>query len=521
MHYLFAILKQCGRLQVILGTLVLFPAFISLITAEWYSCLGFLICSAAITLSGYLQNRYIKSHRELTYAHSMLLAAIGWMVIILLGSLPYYVIALITPESAAAKMLPAGADYSSSLFYFRDFVHCIFESTSAFTTTGLTMADHEPSVGYGVLFYRHFSQWIGGAGFIVLALAVFRQIPGRSSMLLYGSESSGERIEGTIRDTTRYIWKVYTLVTVIMIVYLYVGTRLILPDYPKAQAFFDALCHGLAGQSTGGFSTLDNSIADYHSAAMEQLYILPMVLGALSIPFFYRLIYLRRLAEFWKDLQTRSFFIAGIIGAALLSLLLIRSGAVESPVREGTFQFISALSTTGWQTSNIGSWDDVSVLFIIVCAMIVGGAAGATVGGIKIIRAVLLQKGLRWQLNKTFFPQHALKTVKFDGKLLSSAEMNKQLAQAGLFTLTYFLFLFVGTILTCIYLPEGYSLSDAIFETASAQGTVGLSSGISGPSMPRVLEVTYIFQMWSGRLEIIPVLMLIRVLWRGTKPVII
>jgi len=153
--------------------------------------------------------------------------------------------------------------------------------------------------------------------------------------------------------------------------------------------------------------------------------------------------------------------------------------------------------------------------------MIVGGSAGATVGGIKIIRALLIQKGLRWHISKIFLSKHTVKTVKFNNAFFFTEEMNAELARAGIFTLIYILFVFISTLITIYFMSPDYTLADALFESASAQGTVGLSTGITDPSMSPVLETVYIIQMWAGRIEIIPVLVLIRVLFYGTKPRII
>lgn len=321
--------------------------------------------------------------------------------------------------------------------------------------------------------------------------------------------------------TARAIWKVYFAVTLSMVVYLAIGTYFILPDYPLEKNIFDAFNHAFTGQSTGGFSTLDNSIAGYESSKMEILFILPMLLGGLSIPFFYRFIFQRKFDELWKDLQTRSFIIGSIFGGIALSLFLMHTDIVDKPFREGMFQFVSAMSTTGWQTSDIGAWNNISVLFIVAGAMIIGGCAGGTVGGVKIIRAQLLQKGLRWHINQIFYPKSAIKTVKFNHKRMLPEEMNSELVGAGLFTFIYILFLFFSTLITLYFIGGDFTLSDAIFEAASAQGTVGLSSGIVEPSMSPVIESIYIFQMWTGRIEIIPVLVLLRILIYGTQPKII
>lgn len=514
-------LKQIASLQIILGLVMLVPSFIALIYQEWYSLAGFLIAGSFTALLGFSVYRLLKNTEEPGYKHSLAIAASGWLMIMIFGAIPYLIIAWLTPLDVMQDFVPSGENYTSSLLNFRNPLHCLFESTSAFTTTGFTMAHHEPSVGNSILFYRSFSQWVGGAGFIVMSLAVFRTLPGHGGVLLYGSEASGTKLRTNVIHTARAIWKVYFAVTLSMVVYLAIGTYFILPDYPLEKNIFDAFNHAFTGQSTGGFSTLDNSIAGYESSKMEILFILPMLLGGLSIPFFYRFIFQRKFDELWKDLQTRSFIIGSIFGGIALSLFLMHTDIVDQPFREGMFQFVSAMSTTGWQTSDIGAWNNISVLFIVAGAMIIGGCAGGTVGGVKIIRAQLLQKGLRWHINQIFYPKSAIKTVKFNHKRMLPEEMNSELVGAGLFTFIYILFLFFSTLITLYFIGGDFTLSDAIFEAASAQGTVGLSSGIVEPSMSPVIESIYIFQMWTGRIEIIPVLVLLRILIYGTQPKII
>ncbi len=388
---------------------------------------------------------------EPQYNHAFIVAASGWLGITLLGGLPLLVIAYITPVDVMNHFIPQGASYSfSSLMYFRNPLHCFFESMSAFTTTGLTMAVHEPSVGKGVLFYRSLAQWVGGAGFIVMVLAVFRQRSGKSALLLFGVDSSGEKLKHKVIETARAIWKVYTLITLFSVVYLVIGTYLILPGYPIGKNIFDSVNHAMAGQSTGGFSTLDNSIADYNSPYMDMLYLLPMILGSFSMPFFYKIIYKRKFNEIWKDIQTRSLLIMFFGGSLIQSYLLFHAGRVPSPLREGVFQFVSAMSTTGWQTSDIGSWDWLSLVFIISTAMFVGGASGATVGGIKMIRALIIKKGIFWQIRKAFFSENTIKVIRFNGKTLSAEELNEEFTKAASLAILFFL-LIIGFIYSRIF----------------------------------------------------------------------
>ncbi|MDX9883507.1 MAG: TrkH family potassium uptake protein [Prolixibacteraceae bacterium] len=515
-------LKQVGSLLILLGTMEIVPGTVSCIYSEWYSAAGFLL-SAIITLSIGFAFYWLLFHAEdPQYNHSLVVAASGWLGVTLAGGLPFFIIAHITPTDVMSQFIHRGADYTvSSLSYFKNPLHCFFESMSAYTTTGLSMAVHEPSVGKGVLFYRSFAQWVGGAGFIVMVLAVFRQTSGKSAILLYGSEATGERLKPKIIETARAIWKVYLWVTLFSVVYLFIGTWLVLPDYPLAENIFDSVNHAMAGQSTGGFSTLDNHMADYHSVTMDMLYLLPMILGSFSIPFYYKVIFERKYSEWWKDIQTRALIIAFVFGSMIQSFLLFVADSVPNPVREGIFQFVSAMSTTGWQTSNIGNWDWMSVVFIVSSAMFVGGASGATVGGIKMIRALVIRKGLRWQVSRTFLSSNTVKLIKFNGKSMLPGEMNEEFTKAASFAIIFFLLILGSSFLTMIFAGDNFTYTDALFESASAQATAGLSSGITDPSMPPVLEWVYIFQMWAGRLEVIPVLALVRAVFFGTRPKII
>jgi trk system potassium uptake protein TrkH len=153
--------------------------------------------------------------------------------------------------------------------------------------------------------------------------------------------------------------------------------------------------------------------------------------------------------------------------------------------------------------------------------MFVGGASGATVGGIKMIRALVIKKGLRWQISKTFLSENTIKKIKFNGRSMMPEEMNEEFTKAASFAIMFFLLILASSIIATFLAGNSFSFADALFESASAQATVGLSSGITDPSMSPALELIYIFQMWTGRLEIIPVFALIRALFFGTSPKII
>ncbi|OFY34726.1 MAG: hypothetical protein A2W91_20625 [Bacteroidetes bacterium GWF2_38_335] len=509
--------RQIGSLLIILGITMIVPALVSIIYSEYYSLMGFLISGLICLSTGSLLYYKINSKIEPLTRHALIIAALGWLFITIFGAIPFVLISYITPHEIMQGFVPNGADYQSSLIFFKNPLHALLESMSGFTTTGLSMAVHEPSIGKGLLFYRHFIQWLGGAGFVVLTISILKQPNGKISYLLYNAESTGERLRTTIIETARSIWKIYTFLTLFCFLFLIVGIYFLLPEYSLSDNIFDAINHAMAGMSTGGFSTLDNSIAEYQSQGAEILLLFPMILGALSLPFYVKFFNLKQYNQLWKDSQTKTIIIFFIFGSLILSYLLFISGSISEPFRVGTFQFVSALSTTGWQTSDVHTWDSGSVLFIVI-GMIVGGSLGATVGGVKIIRVIILFKGLFWRIGSFFKSEDTVKVAKINNTRLLPEDMNREIATVSIFVFIYCVFLLLGTLGSYYFMDAGYTLKDALFESASAQGTVGLSCGITNPEMSPVLELIYIFQMWIGRLEIIPVLVLFRAILFGTKP---
>ncbi|PSQ52605.1 cation transporter [Halobacteriales archaeon SW_8_65_20] len=508
---------------------MLVPVLVSLAYQEWYSALSFLTAAGITAFAGGAAYKLCEDAPEPKRHHAMIVAALGWFATAAFGALPFIIGAHVTPPAVLESFVPAGASYQSSLLNFKNPLHALFESMSGYTTTGLTMSVHEPSVGHGFLWYRSQMQWIGGAGMIVLSLAILRQPRGTAGLSLYQSEARSEQLRPSIAGTARAIWKIYVGITALVAVYLAAATFLVQPGYGIENTLFDAINHAMTGQSTGGFSTLDDSIAGYGSYAMEVVHIPAMITGAISLPVYYGVLSERDLRAFTRDSQVRVLFGMFAVGVIGLTAFLARwvgvpyNGdpvgylgrvATSQAFRDGLFQFISAQTTTGWQTSAIGDWNSGAVMFIVLGAMLIGGAAGATVGGIKIIRGYIIGRGISWEVTRVFLPEHAVDDLRIGGEISSADEANDEIRAAATFAFTYLILLALSLFVLLAVLPGEFTLADAIFEVATAQGTVGLSSGITGPSMSVVGEALFIFQMWVGRLEIIPVLVLLRSIFR-------
>ncbi len=499
----------------IVGAGMLLTLAVALVYREVHTALA-LAASAVVTGGvGAFAYSACREAPEPKRRDALVIAGAGWLAAAAFGALPFLFAGWWTPPEVAQTFVPANQSYTSSLLHFRNPLHALFESMSAFTTTGLTMAVHEPSIGRGLLFYRSLVQWIGGAGVIVLSLAVIPRPRAVGELELYQSEATGTKLRPRVFETARAIWKTYAALTLMVTAYLYFSLRWLLPDYGVGASLFDAVNHAMTAQSTGGFSTLDDSIAGYGSFALDLVHIPPMLLGAISLPLYYAVLHARDLRLLGRDPQFRA-MVALCAGLALvLALTLADNGAVSDPLREGLFQAVSAVSTTGWQTSAIGEWDDSSVLLLVWGAMLVGGSAGATVGGIKLIRAVVLLRASAWRIRAALLPADAVVPFRMGSRALTTPELQREVADAAVFTTLYLLLLAASTVVVAQFAGPDFTLADAIFECASAQGTVGLSSGLTDPGMSPVVESVFLIQMWAGRLEILPVLVLLRTFAAG------
>ncbi|WP_435194907.1 TrkH family potassium uptake protein [Natronomonas sp. EA1] len=538
---LATILRDVGSLVAMQSVLMSVTTLVALGFAEWYPALAFALAAGVTAGAGLLARRAFADAPAPRMKHGMVIAAGGWFTTALFGALPLLLAAHLTPTAAMAAFVPAGASWDpvtvwgvtsrSSLVYFRDPLHALFESMSGWTGSGLTMAVHEPSLPHAVQWWRSFIQWVGGVGVIVLTVSILAR-PGSGSYALYRSETREERIHPSVVSTVRTVWKIFVGYTVFAVVLLFGAIVASAPDLPVGEAAWQAVNHAMTGLSTGGFSVTDNSIETYNSPLIEGVLLPVMTLGAIAFPVHYGILKNRDLRPLVSDLQTRWLFVLLLVGSVLLVaqnlLFAARLGTLGTFVevtgvsaarvdaaRDGVFQFVSALTCTGFQSSPIGRWSDGGKL-ILAGAMTVGGAAGSTVGGIKVIRAYTVSKGIRWQFSRVFLPASAVVTATLGDRRLAREEMEREFSEAAIVSLLWLIVLFASAlVLTNV---TGAPFVDAFFEVASAQGNVGLSTGITGPTMPRLAEAMFLLNMWVGRLEIIPILVFVRAALYGLNP---
>jgi trk system potassium uptake protein TrkH len=311
---------------------------------------------------------------------------------------------------------------------------------------------------------------------------------------LYLGEARDERLVPNIIHTARYIW-------IISIVYLVIGTIVLgivglfiglKPD----SAFFHGACVFMAGFDTAGFAPQSQNILYYHSMLFEIVTIIFMILGSFNFNLHYQL-WTGNYKEVYKSIETRTL---------LLSVMLV-SLVVIAMFRKGFFHIISGHTTTGYMTiyakQFINEWGDAALIGLII-AMGLGGCACSTAGGIKMLRLGIIYKAFREDVKRIMLSENAVIAQRFHHIKTLFLE-DKQVRAVLIVTIGY-LFLYIFGALVGLLL--GYPFMDSLFESTSAAANVGFSCGITDATMPSILKITYIVQMWAGRLELMAVFVL-------------
>lgn len=494
---LFIVLRDLGLLVPVVGLMAVISLIIPLVFGETFALAPFAITAGtSLALGALLYFPLRHKAGETRLKHGLIIAAFGWLLVAALGAMPFVLTALMIDPSASTE----------TLRHFQDPVNAFFESLSGYTGTGLTMAARADLLPRSLQWWRSFTEWIGGMGVIVLMLAMLAgPRPGAAAHSLYYAEARSERIHPSISSTLRTMWWIFLLYTFISMVAL----------WGAGMPIWESINHAMTAISTGGFTITDNSIASYDSVAIELVLIPIMLLGAISFAVHYEM--MRGNGRvLWRDFQTRWLLLLTIGGIAMLTLenMFVISGFQS--LRQSAFHMVSSITCTGFQTADLGTWSPTGKL-LLSAAMFIGGAAGSTAGGIKIMRMLILLKGVQWRFRKIVSPRQAIVPFRLGDSTIHESQVGQRLEDASLITFLWLMFLGLGIVVLLHTVPPEFTLSDVIFEVASAQGNVGLSVGITHPDMSLAGKLMLCFNMWIGRLEIIPVLILIRALFFGVQ----
>ncbi len=450
---------------------------------EWFA-IAPLAATAAITLAlNRLLHWWGKTVEETSLYQALICVALGWGLISTIGALPLWLTALSLGTNAPPAVEP-----------FRQLLNAVFEGFSGFTSAGLTMAARPSELPTALQWWRSLMQWVGGVGVIVLALAVME--PTQSQYALYQAEGRETQLRFTVTGTVKRIWKIYIGYTVFSIVLFRIC----------GMAWWEALNHGMTAIATGGFSVTDGSMSNY-SAVIKLAIILVMILGSISFGLHDRLLRSRRLSPLWRDRQ--HFLLIGLLVVGVVVFAIDNASLTgQFAWVDSAFQWVSALSTCGFSSQTLFFLSSSQKVLLSI-AMVIGGAAGSTVGGIKLNRVLARIESITWRFRRPTLTSRQFVLRRIDGKALKVAQASRQIEDAAALAL-----LWVVVITLCVLglmrlVPTEYGLTDVIFEASSALGAAGISVGITGPSLHWFGKTLIIMLMWMGRLEIFPVLMLL------------
>jgi trk system potassium uptake protein TrkH len=365
-----------------------------------------------------------------------------------------------------------------------NFTQGVFEAMSGLTTTGLSVVDVTAVPGC-LLLWRSNMQLAGGAGLAIIMLAVFSLPVGAG---LYRAEGRSDQLAPHVRASTRLVLLLYSGYALAGIL----GYRL------AGTSWFDAVNHSFAAISTGGFSTRMQSIGHWDSPAVEAVSVVLMILGNLNFLTAWLLVR-GKMRAFLRNGEIRTG--AVLLPLCILLLFTIGTGSLypslDKRLRVAVFEAVSALTTTGFSTVGYTEWP-ASAFLVLVVLMLVGGGTCSTAGGIKKLRVYLLFKAVLWEVRRTLLPGRAVAEHSFyqgeDRQFVS----DRLLSSIGSFVFLYLATWVAGSLLICCF---GYPLGDALFEFASAVGTVGLSIGITSAGTPPAILWAETVGMFLGRLE--------------------
>jgi trk system potassium uptake protein TrkH len=414
-----------------------------------------------------------KCSKEIKLRDSYLIVSLTWIIMGIVGSLPFYL--------------------SGSIPVFTD---ALFESVSGFTTTGSSILTDIEVIPKSILYWRSLTHWIGGMGIVVLAIAILPALK-VAGYQLFSMEASGiiaDKIKPRTADIAKRLWGIYILLTVVVVVLLLLG----------GVNLYESLCHAFGTVATGGFSTKNKSVG-FYSSYVQYVIMIFMLLSGINFTIHYYLLK----GDFKKIMlnsELKAFL--GIIftfGFVITVLLILKNNfSFEQAFRESFFQVVSIITATGFATSNYLLWDD-SAWSLIFLLMFVGACIGSTGGGIKVARHVVAAKTFIRLFNKIVRP-NLIKPVKLNGQIISDENT---------FSILSFIFIYLGIFVTGSLAMSfmGLDLSTSLSSVITTMGGIGPGLGSVGPAsnfahIPVTGKVLLTLMMILGRLEIFTLLVL-------------
>ena len=403
------VLKILGVLLSLFSSTLLPPAFVAWLYNE-NSVYAFLL-SAGVALSAGIACWWPvrKFRKELRFRDGFLIVVLFWTVLAAFGALPF-----ITSSEIEIRITDA-----------------FFESMSGLTTTGATVLTNLDTLPKSLLFYRQQLQWLGGMGIIVLAVAVMPML-GVGGMQLYLAETPGplknSKLTPRITQTAKALWFIYAGLTALCA----------MAYYASGMSLFDAICHSFSTVAIGGFSTHDASLGYFGSINIYAVSSIFMIISSLNFGLHFMAFRSRRFNSYLHDPEARVFFLLIFVSIVICVVTLTHFNAYDSftdTLAQGTFQVISIATTTGFTSTGFSWWPTFLPIMLILLSA-VGGCAGSTSGGIKVIRTILLFKQGRREIHQLIHPQ-AVIPIKLGSKPVPEQVINAVCGFLALYILSY------------------------------------------------------------------------------------
>ena len=472
--------KMMGRFtaqMLLIEGIFLIPALlISLFLGESAAAYGFAVTLGLIALVGGPMYFFCRDAKSAFYAtDGMVCVAVSWLVLSLVGAIPFYV----------SEAIP---------FY----IDALFETVSGFTTTGASILPEVEHMAKGLMYWRSFTHWVGGMGVLVFLLAI---APSKGNeqgftMHLLRAESPGPSVGKLVpkmRKTAAILYFLYIILTVLDFLFLIVG----------GMPVFDAVCTAFGTAGTGGFGIKNDSIASY-SPYLQNVTTVFMLLFGVNFSCYY-LLTQRQIKNVLKDEELRLYvlIVLGSIGLVVWNLGDFYP-TLEETVRHAAFQVSSIITTTGFATTDFDLWPSFSRT-ILLCLMVIGACAGSTGGGLKVARVLLLFKSLKRNIAQMLHPRK-VQVIRNNGSVVSE----RIVANTNAYLCAYVVLMFGSFVLISL---DGYSVGTNFSAVLSCLNNIGPGLELAGPTCNFSIFSTFsklvlILDMLLGRLEIFPILVL-------------
>lgn len=465
----------------ILGVLLLVEAAFLLICIpvtliyEENDAVYFLISAGiSFVIGGILWYFTRNNDKQMGKRDGYIIVSLVWIVFSVFGALPFFI----------SKQIPSYTD-------------AFFETISGFTTTGASILNDIESLSHGMLFWRSLTQWLGGMGIIVLSLAILPLL-GIGGMQLFIAEVPGptpDKLHPRVTETAKRLWGIYIIFTTVELVLLFAG----------GMPLFDSICHSFTTMATGGYSTKQASIAYYNSPFIHYVITIFMFIAGVNFTLSYFTLH-KKFNKVWnnEEFRTYLFLTLAFTIVVAIGLFLTTNNNPEKCFRDALFQVVSITTTTGFATADYLLWFPF-LTFLIFMLMFVGGSAGSTGGGIKVVRVMLMFKNSFLELKRLIHP-NAIIPVRLNNQAVPPPIVINILA----FIAVYIAMVFIGmTVLSTM----GYNFETSVGAVAATLGNIGPGIGAVGPvenyaHFPVFGKWFLSFLMLIGRLELFTVLVL-------------